>query len=132
MGKWNRIAIVSGVILAVAGIASAATNPSQTQYEEFATETLTAYLKQNLCTEAPKEFNLQKRCQELVRDNQSQLRDVIARGTEQQNFIFFSIYTTDLSPSTYLPSFAASFLPSYHFQTVGLFQQFHIYQAERK
>ena len=48
----------------------------------------------------------------------------LTANTRQQNFIFFSIYTTDLSVS--------SMIPSYHFETVGALQNFYTYKAQER
>ncbi|MBD0389868.1 MAG: DUF4359 domain-containing protein, partial [Nostoc sp. C3-bin3] len=53
-----------------------------------------------------------------------QIQEIIARTTERQNYIIFSIYRTDLKIS--------SWIPSYKFETVGAFDQFYTYTAEKE
>lgn len=121
----NIIKSAGIVVLAALGTAMAMTNPSQSDYEEYALEQLTDYLKDNVCTQAPKDFDnfLRRQCKTLVDSGRPQLRKMIAENTDQQNFLIFSIYHTELS--------VGPFLPSYNFETVAAFNKFYIYQAER-
>jgi hypothetical protein len=122
-------AIVTGITLAGVGVALAATNPNQVAYETFATKQLIAYLEQNACAKAP--LGLKGQCKSFLETNRPQIQTLITEGTQRQNFIFFSLYTTDLSADTVLPGALGNLLPSYHFGTVGVFQKFHIYKAKR-
>lgn len=105
------------------GAVMAVTNPSQAAYESYATQQVMTLLDQNICTEAPKAFDLRKECKSLLTSKRSQIKQFIADNTYYQNFVFFSLYTTDVS--------VASFLPNYRVETVGAFQQFHIYETVR-
>lgn len=104
----------------------AVANPSQDTYEEYALDRLTIYLKGNVCPQAPKGFDnfLQRQCTSLVDTGRPQIKQMIAESTHRQNFIVFSLYQTDLSIS--------SFLPAYHFETVGAFQHFYTYRAQKE
>jgi Domain of unknown function (DUF4359) len=127
--KGFQIAIaVGGIVLASVGGTLALTNPSQSTYEAFALEQLTLYLKGNACTQLPSGLDfLQDRCKSLVLSlidtGRPQLKQLIIKNTDRQNFIFFSVYRTDLTPPPPLPS--------YHFETIGVFQNFYIYQSDR-
>ena len=120
--KPLQIALIGGG-LALMGVAAvlAMTNPGQTAYEDFATQAAIDYLGQEVCVKAPLAFGLQDQCQSALTSNQQQIRQMIAKGTQRQNFGLFSLYTTDLA--------ITSFLPSYHFETVAVFQRFFIYKA---
>ncbi len=122
MKKWKIAAITTGILLAGVGVAMAATNPTQEAYEEFATGALIDYAGKNLCTKVPILGAAQ--CQLLLEKNQAEIRRFVAQGTQRQNFFLFSIYTTDLSISNWLPS--------YHFESVGVFQRFHVYKAQEE
>ncbi len=104
----------------------ALTNPSQEIYEEYAVERLTQYLKDEGCTQAPKIFGdvLLRQCKSLVDTGRPQIAQIITKTTQRQNFLFFSIYRTTLK--------IGPFLPVYHFETVGVFQNFYIYQAQEQ
>ena len=117
---------IGTVLLAGLGVAMAMTNPSQAEYEEFALQQLTVYLKDNVCAKASEDFGgfLKRQCNLLVETGSPQVKQLIAETTERHNFIFFSIYRTDLSVS--------SFLPSYHFESVGVFNNIYIYQAQKQ
>ena len=120
------ITTIAGITLAGVGVAMALTNPSQEEYEEFALQQLTVYIKDNVCEKAPENFDnfLKRQCSLLIETGSPQFKQLISETTQRQNFIFFSIYRTDLSVS--------SFLPSYHFESVGAFDNVYIYQAEKQ
>lgn len=101
------------------------TNPGQKSYEQYASQSLNVYLKENACTKLPPEISnfLQSHCHSLVDTFRPQLSQMIARQTTRQNFILFSIYQTDLS--------ITSALPDYQVKTLGVFQKFYIYESEQ-
>ncbi len=105
--------IISGSILVI-------TNPGSGNYEAYASERLNAYLKDDVCGELTKK--LRNPCLVLVDIARPQLNQAIANQTQRQNFLLFSIYQTDLS----IPSE----IPDYHFETLGIFDQFYTYRAE--
>lgn len=117
-------AIVAGCALALLGGALAITNPGQDAYEAFATQAAIDYLKAEVCAKAPTAFGLQKLCQSELESNQSKISKIITDGTQRQNFVLFSLYTTDLSIS--------SDLPSYHVESVGALGQFMIYKTQKR
>ena len=118
--KFAAIATLAGL-----GIAMTITNPSQSDYEEYAIAQLTAYLKDNTCTQTLKDEDslLQHSCTLLVNIGRPQLEKLIADNTNQRNFIFLSIYRTELSISP--------LLPVYRFETVAALQKFYTYQVEK-
>ena len=101
------------------------TNPEQTAYEDYAGHKLEYYLKENACKEVEQGLGnlIPGGCHSLVNRVSPQVQQFIAQKTERHNFLFFSIYSTDLS--------VHSFLPGYHFETVGVFQKF-LYLQGRK
>ena len=126
MKSLKIITYVGAAALAGLGLAMAMTNPSQRNYEEFAVQQLTEYLKKDVCTKAPKVFDnfLQRNCSVMVDSSRPKMQQIIAETTQKQNFIFFSVYRTDL--------FINPVIPSYHFETIGAFQNFYTYSAERQ
>lgn len=109
----------------VAGLATvmAIANPDASTYEEYAVEKLTTYLKDDVCSQVPQVFgSLVQNCTSLIESNRPQIQQIIARSTQRQNFILFSIYRTNLSIS--------SVVPLYRFQTIGIMQNFYTYSAE--
>ena len=112
-----------GLLLAGSGVLMAIGNPGQIDYEDYATDSLSLYLKQDVCPQAPVEFGgfIQSYCKTLVDSGQPQIQQIIAHTTTQQNYFLFSIYETTLA----LPDP----LPTYEFQTIGVMQQFYTYQA---
>lgn len=103
------------------GSVMVATNPGQAAYETYATQQLVTYLDQQICAKAPTAFGLDRDCQSLLQSNRSQIQKIIADGTQKRNFLFFSVYTTELS--------VTSFLPKYRVLTLGVFDHFLIYDA---
>jgi len=126
MKSLKIITYIGAAALAGLGVAMALTNPSQRNYEEFAVQKLTEYLNKDVCTKAPKVFDnfLQRNCSVLVDSSRPKMQQIIAETTQKQNFIFFSVYRTDL--------FINPVIPSYHFETIGAFQNFYVYSAERQ
>jgi hypothetical protein len=119
-----------GLVLAGLGVAMAVTNPSQASYEEYATQQLAAYLKDNTCAEAGE--LLRGVCNQLLNENQSEIKELISANTERQNFGVVSVYKTDLSVGELLPSFLRNTVPSYHFETVGVLSGFHVVKAKKE
>lgn len=126
--KFQGLLYFLGASLLGIGVATAVTNPGQARYEDYASQRLTTYLEQEVC---PKAGVLESPCRGALRDNQSQIKKFIADNTDRQNFLFWSIYKTNLSPGELLPPVVSGLLPAYHFETVGVFSSFHIYKAEK-
>jgi hypothetical protein len=120
------VTAIGGVALVGLGLVMALTNPGKDEYEQYAVEQLTTYLKDEACMEAPSVFGnfLQRQCKSLVDTGRPQIEQIIAEKTQRQNLILFSIYRTNLE--------VGPFLPAYHFETLGVFQKFYIYQAEQQ
>jgi hypothetical protein len=75
---------------------------------------------------------LQEQCVSILQNNQAEIRQIVASNTERQNFLVLSIYKTDLSAEQFIPPVISASVPAYHFETVGVFNRFIIYQAERQ
>ncbi|MHC5829579.1 MAG: DUF4359 domain-containing protein, partial [Nostoc sp.] len=112
--------------LAALGVTMAKTNPSQVEYEEYAVQRLTKYLKTDVCKKTTNiiENLIRFNCDKLVDSANPQIQEIVARTTERQNYIIFSIYRTDLKIN--------SWMPSYKFETVGALDQFYTYTAEKQ
>ncbi len=134
MAKLNVGLFLVGMAIAGVGVASASTNPDEAAYHNYATTRLTSHLKTNVCPQAPNLFgnDLEEECMEFLNNNQSQLKQLIASETTRENYLFLSIYSTRLSAEGLLPAPISQLLPSYQFQTVGVFQQFFTIKAERQ
>jgi Domain of unknown function (DUF4359) len=130
--KASRVILaLIGMIIVGGGVAAAVTNPSQAAYDEFAAEQLTQYLKDNVCTKSEGILSLiQGQCSSIIEDNRGTLQKIISSNTERQNFLVLSVYKTDLSTEQYLPDILSNSIPSYHFETVGVLQNFYIYKTE--
>ena len=126
MKALHIVTAIGGVALAGLGVFMALTNPGQDAYEEYALEKLTTYLKDDACTQVPKPLGnlLQRQCKTLVDTGRPQIQQIISKTTQRQNFILFSIYRTNLE--------IGPILPVYHFETVGVFEKFYVYQAQEQ
>jgi len=124
MKNLKPLTLISLVFLGGLATAMAIANPDNSTYEEYAVEQLTTYLKDDVCSQVPKAFEtlVKDSCASLIDSNRPQIQEIIARSTQRQNFILFSIYRTNLSIS--------SVVPLYRFQTIGLMQNFYTYSAE--
>jgi len=123
----KSVTSIAAIALGGLGVVMAVTNPSKPEYEEYAVQQLTEYVKQEVCNDAPKIFGIllqRSNCNGLIDSSHPAIKKIIAVNTERKNFILFSIYTTDLSVS--------SSIPSYHFETVAGLQNFYIYTAEKR
>ena len=113
---------------AIAGLAGAMTltNPDHGSYEKYATQKLTVYLEENVCTDLPGILGdlLSKQCGSLLRENQPQVRQLIKDSTKVSNFVLFSVFHTRLE----IPEVDVA--PSYEFETIGIFRRFYTYKAE--
>ncbi|AFY34071.1 DUF4359 domain-containing protein [Calothrix sp. PCC 7507] len=112
--------------LAILGVTMAVTNPKQAEYEDYAVQRLTQYLKTDVCkkTQGFIESLVNFKCEKAVESVTPQMREIIASTTKQQDFMIFSIYRTDLKLN--------SWIPSYKFETVAAFNNFYTYRAEEQ
>ena len=115
IGKLLKFGLIASIIILII------TNPGMTQYEVYASDRLTAYLKDDLCVQLADK--LKNPCYILVDTASPQIRMTVSQSTKQQNFVLFSIYKTELS----IPSVTHI----YHFATLGIFEKFFTYQAEK-
>jgi len=122
--KALQVVGIAGGAALIAAIAM--NNPGRTAYEEFATQELSAYVQENVCTQGEASFRdiLQAQCKKLVKSLQPQLQTIIAENTERNNWGLFSIYKTEL--------YLADFWLSYEFGTVGVLGNLYIYKTEEK
>jgi hypothetical protein len=131
MKKINLAIAIGGVILGGTALVLASTNPSSQQYEDYAIEYIGLFLQENACQQLPAslEFfktNCQSLIQSLVDIGNPTLRQLISQNTTHHNYILFSIFKTDLSLSSPLPT------PNYHFETIAIFQNFYVFQVDQE
>ncbi|GBE75494.1 hypothetical protein myaer87_27210 [Microcystis aeruginosa NIES-87] len=117
--------MVLGVVLGgIAGILLT-TNPNRQDYEQYASQRLTSYLKDNVCARAQASPEVQALlrgyCKMLVDTGHPFLQEAITTNTSRKNFLIFSVYQTELS---FPPP-----LPSYQFSSVGFLNKLYIYEA---
>ena len=123
----NLAAGIVGVVLLAIVVTLTATNPKQEEFEVFAVQRI----REDACKKAP--LGLASQCPKFVDDNQAEIKKVITRNTDRQDYLVFSFYQTDLSVRAIVPDLPfLPGMPSYHFETVGLFGKFYIYDAKQK
>ncbi|MEN9230175.1 MAG: DUF4359 domain-containing protein [Thermostichus sp. DG02_5_bins_236] len=123
----NMLSLLSGLILAAGVTTLALTNPTLEEYGAYAGEQLTAYATQEYCAQIPAFLNsLIGECQALVQELQPELEALFIHQTHRQNYLVFSLYTTDLSLLN-LSSLGIS-LPTYHFATLAVAGRFYTYE----
>ncbi len=122
--------VIAGVLgLGVLGLGTlmAVTNPGDEAFETFAI----AQLKTEGCKQLPK--LIKDQCPTFVQDNQTELKKLIRKNSDRNNFFIFSLYETNLSVRSIVPELPFFInAPTFHLQTVGMFGQFYIYEAEKK
>lgn len=126
MKSRQLLGSLGGILLITGVIATAASNPTPKQYEDYATQRISEYLKGSVCPQLPNLLDgvLRRECLSLVDVSRSQFRLLISRSSDREDYILFSIYRTDLS--------MGSFFPSYSFESVGVWGHFYTYRAQRQ
>ncbi|WP_017304853.1 DUF4359 domain-containing protein [Spirulina subsalsa] len=129
MKIWQQVVGGSAIAASLLGGAMLVTNPSPIDYERYATLRLSEYLKENMCNQLPAQFQqFASQCQflggVLVDIGRPQLQELIGEQTERENYLFFSVYRTNLA--------IHSDLPTYEFATIGVLQYFILYSAEQR
>lgn len=135
MKPFKISAYLFGMAFIGVGVAMGLTNPDKAAYDDYAIDRFDAYLRSNVCTQAPSIFGniLENACVSLVDDNQSQIRELISENTERQNYWVLSIYETDLAVDQLLSiDWLDGSLPAYQFKTVGVFQRFYTYEVKQQ
>ncbi|MFS8907349.1 DUF4359 domain-containing protein [Synechococcus sp. OH2] len=121
------LGLLFGLALAGGVAALAITNPTPEAYGAYAGEQLAAYATREYCAQLPAFLpTLIEECHALVQELQPELAELFLRQTRRQNFILFSLYSTDLSLLNFGP--LGSSLPTYHFQTLAVAGQFYTYE----
>jgi hypothetical protein len=120
MARWQKVLLG---ILAACGLGSimAMTNPDRSDYETYAIEQL-GNLAMERCDRAPAGLGifLQGPCRAAISAIEPKIRPMLAATTTSQDFIFFSIYKSDVSiPTANLNA---------KIESVGIFNKFLIYK----
>jgi hypothetical protein len=126
MKLLNAIIPVGALGIAILGFLMVKTNPEENKYEDYAVQRLSKYLKDDVCRKTPKflESLIKVNCSQLIDSANPHIREMIVASSERQNYVFFSIYQTEMKLD--------SFVPSYKFETLGVFDRFYTYVAEKQ
>ena len=117
---------IGGIIAISIGAIAFLTNPGEQQYLQYADATLKTKVKDKVCAQVSQDLGvwLEGQCHLLINTASPYIAEVIVQQTRRDNFLLFSIYQTDLP----LPPP----LSSYHLETIGVFGNFYIYQAQKQ
>lgn len=134
MKNFKVGAYLATMVFVGLGVAMAVTNPNQETYHRHAARQIAQYLQEKECVKIDDSYR--ELCNLLEREQgQTLLKRIVAENTERQNYGVLSIYKTNLSTRDVLPSFLSGFLSlpslSYRFETIGVFNKFQTYKAER-
>lgn len=139
MKPWQIGTAIAGAGLAAVGISAIATNPGPEAYEAYAAARLATVLTSECEDLARKEDvpgwakvlqgALQGRCSTLVERTQPALQRAIADNTERRNYLFLSVYRTELAVPELIPGQSGYRLEA---ETIGLYRNFIIRKAEQK
>jgi hypothetical protein len=92
---------IGGIAVVGIGTVLALTNPSSTVYHRYAAKTVSLFVMRDLCqervhqSEMLKSFTLES-CQAIADQGETAILSFIQNNTDHQNFILFSLYTTEL------------------------------------
>lgn len=125
IARWIAVGLGLGVV--GAGAVMAATNPDEAAFEQFALE----QVKAQGCQEVPE--ILRSQCPRFVQENQAQLKKMLGRSTERENYVLFSIYRTNLTARSLIPELPLFLdVPAFELETVAVLGRFYIYQAKQQ
>ena len=108
------------------------TNPGPNEFEDYAL----VQMKTRLCTRVPAGFG--EECPRFLEQNKGAVKQMIRENTKRRDYFFFSRYQTNLSLRSVLPQNLMPFLSlmpipmGYDLETVGIFGNFYIYDAQSK
>lgn len=126
---WQISILISSTVVVGVASAMAITNPSREAYKSYAADKMQAYLKTEVCPSEVPEM-LISACKSAIDIGEKPMQKLIEQSTERHNYLLFSIYETNLSLGGNLP--IPTNLPSYEFRTLGIFQNFWIYQSQEQ
>lgn len=126
MKPLTMLICVSAASIGIIGSILTGTNPNQNQYEEYALDKVTTYLKTDVCNKTPSflEKLIEVNCEEMLQSAMPHLKELITTTTNRQDYLIFSIYRTEIKLD--------SVIPGYKFETVGALNQFYTFNAEQK
>ena len=132
MMKPSLFQWITGSVLVAVGTVLVFTNPDPTAYERYAGRYLSQYVRENYCPNAPTFFAFIRPCEVVVNALEPTIRDIFAHHTKRQNWLFFSLYITDISSSSLITLGSQPEFFAYHTETLSILNQFHTYKIEQR
>ncbi len=126
MKPLTMLICVGAASIGIIGAILTKTNPKQAEYEQYALDKMTTYLKTDVCNKTPSflEKLIKVNCEEMLQSAMPNLKELITATTNRQDYLIFSIYRTEIKLD--------SVIPGYKFETVGALNQFYTFNAEQK
>jgi hypothetical protein len=126
MKPLTMLICVGAASIGIIGAILTKTNPKQAEYEQYALDKMTTYLKTDVCNKTPSflEKLIKVNCEEMLQSAMPHLKELITATTNRQDYLIFSIYRTEIKLD--------SVIPGYKFETVGALNQFYTFNAEQK
>jgi hypothetical protein len=121
MAQWQVVPIGLLTVCGLGGMMML-TNPDRMAYEAYAVDRV-GELAKDQCDRAPAGLGivLQGPCRAAIESFKPQLKPLLAASTSRQNFMFFSIYKSDISvPAASLNA---------KVESIGIFNNFFTYKA---
>jgi len=111
---------IGGGLLIILGVGLFLTNPSQKSYENFGTEQLVNYAREQLCQAQSahlEEAIKSQMCTLMLETGKHQIPRIIRGTTIRHNYLFLSLYETNI----YI----------YKFETIGIFNHFQVINVDK-
>jgi hypothetical protein len=111
---------ICGGLFFLLGLCLFFTNPSQRKYEEFATEQLIKYARENLCQAKSGELEeaiKSQMCTLMLETGKHQVPKLIGETTQRSDYLLLSMYHTNL----YI----------YSFEVIGVFNNFYVIGVDK-
>ncbi|MTJ07160.1 MULTISPECIES: DUF4359 domain-containing protein [unclassified Anabaena] len=126
MKPLTMLICVGAAGIGILGAMMSKTNPNQVEYEKYAVQKLTTYLKTDVCQKTPSflERLIKTNCEQVLESATPHIKELITSTTKRQDYMIFSIYRTEIKLD--------SWIPGYKFETVGALNQFYTYNAQEK
>ncbi len=115
---WQLSTLIGSVGVVAMGTMMAITNPSRNAYNSHVANQASSYLQKNVCSQTQNYFGnwLQQECHDLVAQGKPSIKQLVNLSTQRDNYLFFSVYETEVS--------VMESLPSYETKKIGFLGQF--------
>ncbi len=123
---WQSSTLIGSLAVIGMGTIMTLSNPQRSAYETYAARQVSLYVQNNACDKAPNTFGnfIEEQCSNLAKFSQPYFKPLVNLSTRRHNYIFFSIYETQLPLNSYLPTYST--------KTIGFLNLFWTYETGLK